>query len=79
MRLLRDLTEYREFIQELGIPSLDEQFAILRDLANIYLVPPENLRSLLEESTLTKMDIEDLHTYVKLRSDFKSDWLNKYI
>jgi hypothetical protein len=58
---------------------LNEHFAILKDIANIYLVPAENLRALVEESSLSKLSPAEVYDFIKLRSDFKANWMGKYV
>jgi len=72
MMLLRDLTQYKEFAKQFGSPIVTEKFAILRDVANIHIVPSENIQTLIEDSHLANMDREELNLIIQLRSDMQS-------
>ena len=51
----RDVTEYKWFADRLESQSVREHFSMLRDLANIHIVPQENLESVINESSLAKV------------------------
>ena len=72
MMLLRDLSQYKEFAMQFSSSIVTEKFSILRDLANIHIVPSENIQTLIEDSHLAQMDREELMTIIHLRSDFNS-------
>lgn len=79
IQLLRDLTEYKECGALFNSKLVQEKFEILRDLANIHMGAPENLQSFYSESHLSKLDKQEILTYVRLRSDFNRTWIGKYI
>ena len=56
-----------------------DKYEIFKDLANIHLVSPENLKEVLSESRMSKLDKQDVLKYVQLRKDFRSAWIGKYI
>jgi len=77
--LMRDINEYRECVSRFGSPTAVLQHALLTDVAKIFLVNPENLRSLVEDSDLSSLDPTEFVDLVRARADFKSAWIGKYI
>lgn len=73
--LLNDINAYVEMLRDFGAEcqrELGVYFGFLRELANILMVRPENLRSVLQEGTLNMIDVRLLHPFIALRSDFKA-------
>ena len=68
----RDIKSYQDAIAGFGIPALFERFEFLRQLGNIYLIPPETLKSYITENYLGRVDAELLKPYLALRSDWGS-------
>jgi len=79
LKLLSDLTEYRDSAKLFTSDQVLEKFEILKELANIHFVAPENLQTLLTESKLSKMDKSNVLEFVKTRADFKPNWIGKYV
>eukprot|EP01112_Ceratiomyxa_fruticulosa_P000785 TRINITY_DN1070_c0_g2_i4.p1 TRINITY_DN1070_c0_g2~~TRINITY_DN1070_c0_g2_i4.p1 ORF type:complete len:745 (+),score=121.74 TRINITY_DN1070_c0_g2_i4:930-3164(+) len=77
LRIMRDLAEYREAVKSFKVASINTSFTILGEIGKIYLINPENLIAVRDEGPLANMDYNDLLTYVKLRDDFKSNWIGK--
>jgi len=75
LKLLRDLTEYKEHAKLFNSESIVEKFEVLREIANVHLVAPESLNSLIEE---TKMNRQDILQFVRLRSDYRGGWGVKF-
>lgn len=73
------MSEYREVSKHFNSESILEKFEVLEAVGKIYTVPPENLKVLTSETKLAKMDKQDILTFVKLRSDFKPQWLRDYL
>lgn len=74
--LLNDVNSYLEMLSEFGSESqkhLIVYFNFLRELSNVLMVKPENLRSVLQEGTLNLVDIRLFYPFISLRSDFKSN------
>ena len=57
---MRDLTEYKHFAKRLGGDLVQQKFAILRDIANIFIVEQENLQTLIDDSALSHLEREEL-------------------
>ena len=52
--------------------ELSIYFSFLRELSNILIVKPENLRSVLQEGSLNLIDIRLFYPFIALRSDFRT-------
>jgi hypothetical protein len=70
------LAKYQETIMSWKISQLNDRFEALRQLGNIYLVKPENLKTLLEEGTLSRLEPQVLHAFVANRADYKQSKLD---
>lgn len=81
MRLMRDMAEYRDVARRMQVPpAVDEGFAQLKEAANVFVVPPANLRPLLEESSLlARLSPAERLGLVRQRTDFKASWVGRYI
>ncbi|KAI3746449.1 hypothetical protein L6452_08883 [Arctium lappa] len=69
LRLKRDITEYGDFLRNFNTPTVDEKFELLSILANIFIVAPESLSSLIEGTPSIKKDAQ---RFVQLRDDYRS-------
>ena len=73
--LLNDINSFSEMISEFGAEparELAQYFGFLREVANILMVKPENLRAVVQEGTLNMIDVRLLYPFMVLRSDFKT-------
>lgn len=72
--LCSDLKRYRNLIDKMGEAkkALIDRFGMLLEIGHIFMVRPENLRSILTEGYLSKIDTKLLYPYFALRSDFNS-------
>lgn len=73
--LLNDINSYSEMLIDFGPEcqrELTVYFNFLRELSNILMVKPENLRSVLQEGSLNLIDIRLFYPFIALRSDFKT-------
>ncbi|KAI8865450.1 exocyst complex component Sec10 [Ramicandelaber brevisporus] len=70
-----DFTTYQKTIERFGIAELDSRFQMLQELGNIFKVPADAVRSILDSGYLAKMDAASLHPYVQMRDDFKTSRL----
>ncbi|KAJ4843879.1 Exocyst complex component S10b [Turnera subulata] len=69
LRLKRDITEYGEFVRSFNAPSVDEKFELLGITANVFIVAPESLSSLVEGTPSIRKDAQ---RFIPLREDYKS-------
>ncbi|KAJ9542782.1 hypothetical protein OSB04_029288 [Centaurea solstitialis] len=69
LRLKRDITEYGDFIRNFNTPTVDEKFELLSIMANIFIVAPESLPSLIEGTPSIKKEAQ---RFVQLRDDYRS-------
>lgn len=51
---------------------LRERYEMLWELGHLYLVRPENLRSVLSEGHLGRIDAKLIYPYISQRADFSS-------
>lgn len=73
--LLNDINALAEVASEFGQEcqkELSPYFGFLREVANILMVKPENLRAVVQEGTLNLIDVRLLYPFMAVRSDFKS-------
>jgi hypothetical protein len=73
--LLNDINAYSEMLIDFGPEcqtELNVYFNFLRELSNLLMVKPENLRSVLQEGSLNLIDIRLFYPFIALRSDFKT-------
>ncbi|KAK9068325.1 hypothetical protein SSX86_012436 [Deinandra increscens subsp. villosa] len=69
LKLKRDVTEYGDFLRNFNAPTIDEKFETLSIMANIFLVAPESLPSLIEGTPSIKKEAQ---RFVQLRDDYRS-------
>ena len=72
---LNDINAYSEMLNDFGPEcqrELSVYFNFLRELTNVLIVKPENLRSVLQEGSLNLIDIRLFYPFIALRSDFRT-------
>ncbi|XP_022005068.2 exocyst complex component SEC10a [Helianthus annuus] len=69
LKLKRDITEYGDFLRNFNAPTIDEKFESLSIMANIFIVAPESLSSLIEGTPSIKKEAQ---RFVQLRDDYRS-------
>lgn len=80
LALRNDLRAYSEAVDAMGPASvvLRPAFALLCDLATVFLMRPENLRAHIQEtSSLAQLDSRSLMEFIRLRADWRSAKLEK--
>ena len=78
---LKDVNAYLAMLDEFGDDTRDQilpYYNFLKDLANIFLVRPENLRGILQEGDLSLVDLKLFYPFISLRADFKSSNIEAY-
>ncbi|KAH9273107.1 hypothetical protein BASA83_004684 [Batrachochytrium salamandrivorans] len=68
--LTKDLSKYHEIIMTFKITLLEERFDMIKELGNIFIVKPENLKSVINEGYLGRIEMQLLHPYLSLRADW---------
>lgn len=53
-----------------GISILAAKFDLLREIGSLFIVKPENLKSIVQEGYLSRIDVSTLHPYLMMRSDW---------
>ncbi|PWA65603.1 exocyst complex component Sec10-like protein [Artemisia annua] len=69
LKLKRDINEYGDFLRNFNTPTVDEKFESLSIMANIFIVAPESLSSLIEGTPSIKKEAQ---RFVQLRDDYRS-------
>nr|XP_043633310.1 exocyst complex component SEC10a-like [Erigeron canadensis] len=69
LKLKRDITEYGDFLRNFNTPTVDEKLESLSIMANIFIVAPESLSSLIEGTPSIRKDAQ---RFVQLRDDYRS-------
>jgi hypothetical protein len=79
LALARDVARYVQALSPAARPhsaseglQIADRLQLLRDLASLFVVRPENLPSLLCEGSLARLDREVILSYLVNRADFKS-------
>ncbi|KAI8893209.1 exocyst complex component Sec10-like protein [Globomyces pollinis-pini] len=65
-----DISRYHEVIVQFKSVQVDEYFNVLKEICSLFIVKPENLKLVLQESYLGRMDRQSLHAFLLLRSDW---------
>ncbi|KAG5175314.1 exocyst complex component Sec10-domain-containing protein [Tribonema minus] len=68
--LANDVNALRRALGAVGAPRVDAALEDLREVANLFLVPPANLGALMETGRLAAMPRGDLLAYVRQRADY---------
>jgi hypothetical protein len=76
--LMRDMSEYQECIASFKIERLNTDFEILKSIAKLHMVGPEQLGDVISDSPLSKWPKSELELFIKMRSDYDRTWLGKY-
>lgn len=66
-----DITKYHSLISQFNIDALYEQFGCLKELANLFIVKPENLKSVISQGFVARVDLRNIRPYLELRQDWK--------
>lgn len=75
----KDIIAYQTVVEEWGIDDLNEKFATLRELSNLFTVQPELLTSLTKEGRLANVDRSIIDEYISKREDYNQDsFINKF-
>lgn len=71
--LTKDIIGYQNAIEEWKIQELLDDFATLRELANLFTVQPELLDSLTKEGRLSNVGADIISEYIAKREDFNHE------
>lgn len=69
-RDFRDLSLYYDTLASWNIPPLTERLGLLKELATLFVVSPDNLQSVLSEGILSRIRPQLLAPYLALREDW---------
>lgn len=76
--LMRDMSEYQECIGSFKIERLNVEYDILKAIAKLHMVGPEQLSDVVSDSALSKLTKTELESFIKMRSDYDRTWLGKH-
>ncbi len=68
--ITKDIQKYTESMSLLGISVLTERFDLLREIGSLFIVKPENLRTMIQEGNLGKIELKLLKPYLQMRWDW---------
>ncbi|KAI9001673.1 exocyst complex component Sec10-like protein [Gaertneriomyces semiglobifer] len=68
--LLKDIAKYQETIAAFQVPVLNDRFELLKELGNLFIVRPENLKTLINQGQLGQVSISLVHPFVSQRADW---------
>ncbi|SCU96820.1 LAFA_0G08284g1_1 [Lachancea sp. 'fantastica'] len=71
--LTKDIIGIQTAVEEWSVDGLIDDFATLRELANLFTVQPEELNSLTDEGHLATLDRRIISAYVDKRDDFNQN------
>jgi hypothetical protein len=63
-------------IKEYNNVHLNDVFQRLRDVGNLFVVRPENLKTVIEEGATYRLDV---FSYLKMRSDYKTAKIDRLL
>jgi hypothetical protein len=69
--LTTDLSKYHECIIQFNINCLNEKFDLVKEIGNLFIVKPENLKSVIREGHLARLELQLLRPYLELRTDWQ--------
>ncbi|KAJ3021108.1 Exocyst complex component 5 [Thoreauomyces humboldtii] len=68
--LLKDLATYQQSVAAFKIALLNERFDMLRELGNLFVVKPETLKTVINESHLSRIELPLLQPFLSQRADW---------
>merc|ERR1712060_198739 len=68
--LVCDINAYLEVTKNFEVQLVYQLFDVLKQLCNLLMSPPENIRQVCTSEQLANLDREVLHNFVKLRKDY---------
>lgn len=76
--LVRDLDEYYSVIDTMGCPEVLDMFLSMRDIASVFMAPPENIEAMVTEE-LRHLDTLILLCLLRARTDFslRAPWVKQ--
>ncbi|KAJ5079779.1 exocyst complex component 5 [Anaeramoeba ignava] len=69
LQLLQDVLFYSECVTKFGIKAVEEEFVVLREMANIFVVSPSNLKNIKKE---IRLENDQIMRLFHCREDFRS-------
>eukprot|EP00041_Stephanoeca_diplocostata_P025138 m.651600 g.651600 ORF g.651600 m.651600 type:complete len:748 (-) comp22678_c0_seq2:501-2744(-) len=72
MLLIRDLNEYEKCVRRFQCAEADAMMVGLKEASSVLIVPADNLRALLDESRMSRVPVDLVHVFARLRHDFRT-------
>lgn len=79
--LMADIRVYQDLVRQFHVSEVNDRFETLRHVVNVFAVPAESLGSLMNDDpvlAVERIPRDDLHSFIKMRSDYKQNNLRKY-
>jgi hypothetical protein len=76
--LMRDMSEYQECIGTFKIERLNSDFDVLKAIAKMHIVKPDQIGDVITDSALSKWQKPEIESFIKMRSDYDRTWVGKF-
>ncbi len=73
IKFMRDLAEYQRVVRKFEISVVDDKFDLLREIASLFLVAPQNIPNVLEQMKHRRVSRDELTTFIKMRADYRTE------
>ena len=77
--LSKDITVYRDVVEEWKVPSLRDGFELLYEIGNLFVVGPGQLKDRMRDGVLGKVRPGYLKMYLAKREDYASAEIEKIV
>lgn len=77
--LTTDMVRYQSVVAEFRIESINEDYIVLREIANLFTVQPELLSSLTKEGQLLKLKPYLIRQFIMRRSDYSMSQSERFL
>jgi len=77
--LVCDVNSYLEISKKFDVVLINQLFDCLKQLCNLLISPPENIRQVCTSEQLANLDREVLHNFVKLRKDYGPNMMKMFV
>jgi hypothetical protein len=65
-----EISKYQAIITAFNIEILHDQFSCLKEMANLFIVKPENLKAVIMYGYLAKIEMKSIRSILELRQDW---------
>lgn len=78
LMLICDVNQYVEVSKKFDVVLVQQLFGVLHALCNLLIQQPEKIRQVCSSEELANLDREVLHSFVRLRADYRESNLEKF-